>query len=519
MLQKYFAQIAINSPSLAMFTVTTTNTLFWMDTLCIPVQTAPPAIPIPEEVLQDVKEKAIDKMNIVYSSSSHTLVLDAELRAIPMASNHTTKLAYIQYCGWTTRSWTLQEGCLPPSTVYAFSDGIYSHESAQLDVPQLPPPARGVRGLPTGLVDPEYPAQQFNSLVQREIWKSSPVQYPSIWDPLEPGPSRNRNVLVRDRFARVWNELLDRVSSLPADTPAIFANLLSVSAYEVLKRKTEQERIALIIRQQKVLPVELLFNTGPRLQGRLSMHLSESRARSQMQQHVTTQESTSQERIGLLEMSVPLTQSFKNGWVPASIRGDKCSRPLATKYYLQVLEHSLRLYHNDFEAIPFMYTVTSRFIPISTFVLDSRCDTISGHVATRASRTFITIKRLVDDSLLNTEDRLQETVLGHCFMYDPGLMRDMCHGRIDYAPGCHLVILSRSDGRIVTRYSSPIKLGQCTEETQKFRRFPKFDCQCTCHNSLGIKDFVDILYGKSDIFVRQLLFAHQSSQADIQSRS
>lgn len=148
--------------------------------------------------------------------------------------------------------------------------------------------------------------------------------------------------MLRDRFARVWNELLDRVSSLPADTPAILANLLGVSAYEVLERKTEQERIALIIRQQKVLPVELLFNTGPRLRGRLSTHLSESRAGSQMQHHVTAQETTPEESIGLLEISALQTQSFKNGWVPASIEGDKYLQTLEAKFYLQVLEDRLQ---------------------------------------------------------------------------------------------------------------------------------------------------------------------------------
>lgn len=322
--------------------MTTTNTLFWMDTLCIPVQTAPPAESIPEEILQDVKGKAIDRMNPVYASSQHTLVLDAELRMIPMATNHTTKLAYIQCCGWTTRSWTLQEGYLLPSTMYAFSDGIYSHNTAQLDVPQSPPPVRGINGLRVSPLDPGFPARQFDSLVQREIWALSSVQYLGIWGPFKPRITRYPEVLLRDRFARVWNELLDRVSSLPADTPAILANLLGVSAYEVLERKTEQERIALIIRQQKVLPVELLFNTGPRLRGRLSTHLSESRAGSQMQHHVTAQETTPEESIGLLEISALQTQSFKNGWVPASIEGDKYLQTLEAKFYLQVLEDRLQ---------------------------------------------------------------------------------------------------------------------------------------------------------------------------------
>jgi hypothetical protein len=111
--------------------------------------------------------------------------------------------------------------------------------------------------------------------VQREIWTSLSVRYFNIWDPFKPDIPSLKSLLERDRFAGVWSELLDRVLSLPADTPAIFANLLGVSAYKVLKRKAEQEQVALIIQQQNVLPIKLLSNTGPRLRGRLSAHGSE----------------------------------------------------------------------------------------------------------------------------------------------------------------------------------------------------------------------------------------------------
>jgi hypothetical protein len=489
MLQKYFVQIAKDKPNLSLSNRRTTDTLFWMDTLCIPVQGE---IPIPKSIFDDIRRNAIDRMSTVYSSSSHTLVLDAEMRTIPMAANHATKLAYIQCCGWTTRSWTLQEGCLPPSTVYALSDGIYSHQAARLAMAQCAIPVRWFRG-----PDPDSVAWQIDSSVQREIWTSISVRSFSIWDPFKPEQPKLKNVLVRDRFAGVWNELLDRVSSLPADTPAIFANLLGVSAYEVLKRKTEQERIALIIRQQEVLPIELLFNTGPRLRGRLSAHGSESCAGSQMLQRGTAHENTPEESIGLPNMPEVLTRSFKNGWVPASIGGDKCLPPLVAKYYLQVREHCLQVHNNGTEAFPYMFTIEGPLVPKSTFVLNSQCGAIEGHITAHASRTSITIDRLVDGSPRSIEDQLQERVLGHCFMYDPGLMWAMRRGHVDYAPGCHLLVLSQSDGRITTRYSSPIQLSQYTQKAKVLERIPTLECKCTCPDCPGIKDYVDILYGQS----------------------
>jgi hypothetical protein len=181
--------------------------------------------------------------------------------------------------------------------------------------------------------------------------------------------------------------------------------------------------------------------------------------------------------------------------VPASIKGDNCLQPLVAKYYLQVFEHCLQVHHIGIEAVPYMYTTVVPRIPMSTFVLDSPCGAINGHVTARTSRTFIAIDRLVDDSTHSVEDRLEERVLGHCFMYDPGVMWAMCHGWVDYAPGCHLLILRQSDRRITTRYSSPIQLSRCTEETQALRKISTLECKCRCPYCPGVKDYVDILYG------------------------
>jgi hypothetical protein len=485
MLQTYFAELYRDRPALSTLATITSNPLFWMDTLCIPLQTAPPDIPIPDIILNDIKSKAIDKMNVVYSSSSHTIVLDAELRTIPISASHATKLAYIQCCGWTTRSWTLQEGCLPPSIVYAFSGGLYSREAARLALPQFKSPSPE-----SSVPDSDFVARQFDSLVQRELWTSSSFRQFSIWDPYTPDFPGNKKNQVRDRFTAVWNELLDRVSSQPADTPAIFANLLGVSAYEVLRRKTEPERVALIIRQQQVLPIELLFNTGPRLRERLGGPSSLSRTWPQSQQHILSQEETPEEWIGLLDMSEVQTKSFKNGWVPASIGGDKCLQTVSAKYYLQVLEHCLQVHHNGIKAFASMYKTVGPHIPMSKFVLDLQCRAIN-------LRTSIVIDRMTDAPTYNSQNQSQERVLGHCFMYEPGLLRAMYLGHVESAPGCHLSILSRSGQHITTRYIGPIQFSRCTEEgrSRSSRNIPTLECQCNCPGCPTVKEHVDILYG------------------------
>jgi hypothetical protein len=516
MLQTYLAQISRDQSSWSAITTFTTSTLFWMDTLCIPVQVAPPGIPFSNEDLYDIKGKAIDKMNMVYSSSSHTLVLDAEMRTIPMAADHATKLAYSQCCGWTTRSWTLQEGCLPPLTVYALADGIYSQEAERfrkqfdlgkvnfairfafilmgkrLTTPSLVMASRGLT--------PKTVARCFNFSVHRDIWTLFSTRYFSIWDAYHPvmAISRRKHALMRNRYTGVWNELLDRASSQPADTLAIFANLLGVSAYEVLKRETEQERIALIIRQQKVLPVEILFNTGQRLQERLHEQNTRSAVMSQSPEHLVVLENTLEESIGLLNMSEPQTPTFKNGWVPATIGGDRFSQPHIGGRCLLVLDHCLQIHEDDKEQYACMYTTTGAHIPRSTFVLDFECQTEDKELTACTKDMFIAIDRVINSSMQSAQEEPEETVLGHCFMYDPSSLLAMSIGLTDYAPGAHLVILSRSEGRLTTRYSGPIRLSRITKKKQSLDVLPVVECDCNVHDS---KDFVDILYGQSLSFV------------------
>jgi len=512
MLQTYLGQISRDRPTTWSNLVTSpAATLFWMDTLCIPVQVAPPGIPFSSEDLKEIKGKAIDKMNIVYSSSSHTLVLDAEMRAIPVSADNPTKLAYSLCCGWTTRSWTLQEGCLPPLTVYALADGIYSHEARhfgqQFGMGKLnyairvasvlgkkrftaPNLVMAVRGL-----TPEVVARKFDFSVHRDIYTSFATRNFNIWDgAYHPMLSGRTTLHTRNKYAEIWNELLDRSSSQPADIPAIFANLLGVSAYEVLKRESEEKRVALIIRQQRILPIEILYNTGPRLRG--TLHAQRIPTMRQLQEPLDSLEGVPEESIGLLDISGPETQVFKNGWVPATIGGDAISQSLALPIlHLQVLEDRLQVYDGDKEQFPCMFTTTDLNIPASAFVLKrtSKCQTKDKEISACTQKILTVVTRVIDPSTLNLSQGIEETVQGHCFIYDSGSLLAMSMGLVDHAQGAHMVILGRSRERLTLRYSEPIRLTRITQKRQNLRMLPVVDCQCNTH---GSKQFIDIVYGK-----------------------
>lgn len=525
MLQTYLGQICEAQSKWSPFGRSAPKFLFWMDTFCIPVQVATPGLPISIDDLNDVKGKAIDNMNIVYSSSSHTLVLDAELRMIPVSADHPTKLAYVQCCGWTTRSWTLQEGCLPPSTVYALADGIYSSDAKQFGqrfglgklniAVRVAYALRGKRFTTPSLViairglTPETVARCFDYSVHSEIWTAFSNRNFSIWDQVNLFiGSRQTAWHLRTKYAEIWNELLDRSSSQPADTPAIFANLLGVSAYEVLKKDTEHERVALIIRQQTALPIEMLFNTGPRLQSRLDTRNHRSSAAVQPQQDLAALEYAAEESIGLLDMSEPQTQTFKNGWVPARISGERISHPLKGELYLQVFENCLQVHEKGKEQHPHMLTTTRLDIPTSPFVLSWQCQTKDQEITSCTQKTMMVVTRVIDAAAQRAQENHEETVLGHCFLYDPGSILAMSHGLIEHAQGAHLVILSRSEGRLTTRYSEPIRL-RVAKKRHELEMLPVYKSECNIHASDG-KEYVDILYGK--LVYPKLLPAYHTRQ-------
>jgi hypothetical protein len=206
----------------------------WMDTFCIP----PNDSSVQLLDFDDVKRLAIHNMNMVYATSMATLVLDSELQQHCNSSTQTSKLlAYIRCCGWTTRSWTLQEAGLAPETMYAVGNEIKRLQG------------RKIKGwsLEDQLV------RRLKCLVLADgqrVWK-------------------RRRLNEAEFYTRTWNELLHRISGEQIDVPAILANMLGASTYRVLQQKTESQRIGVMIRQHRKLPVSILYNTGPRLKASL----------------------------------------------------------------------------------------------------------------------------------------------------------------------------------------------------------------------------------------------------------
>jgi hypothetical protein len=123
---------------------------FWLDSFCIP-QAVEDA---------DLRNKAIESMNLIYAAASHTLVFDKGLQALdagrrPASLSHGGRptyyspqdkslldvVAYIYSSNWMGRAWTLQEGILSGRIVFPLHGSLaylklllpyYSNDSGDL---------------------------------------------------------------------------------------------------------------------------------------------------------------------------------------------------------------------------------------------------------------------------------------------------------------------------------------------------------------------------------------------------
>ena len=261
----------------------TKSSMFWLDTLCIPV--APPDSP--PSVVEDFnteKMMAINTMAQIYAMATQVLVLDSELQRIradtPSPANDIEILARLSCCSWMRRCWTLQEGAMADNLIFRCANGVgipllpLRRKRAALDI--VPGPALYVKAwgmirdtIPVGIAWKTF----------RDVARKDPITAHlrfRLQEPLslEAELLRRGNAGHRvfgqaspesqlDSFCRVWNSLIYRNTTMAEDLVAVFANLLDLSAYHILQLPS-RDRMLAVLRSLEVLPVDILFNTGPR---------------------------------------------------------------------------------------------------------------------------------------------------------------------------------------------------------------------------------------------------------------
>ena len=245
--------------------------LFWMDTLCIPV----------DPKSSDLRIRAINKMDAVYAHAREVLVLDTEVQRLNISETHPTELmARLACSSWMGRSWTLQEGAIGRATYFQCADGAVTLERprsyfVQQSLPSLV--TLGIRGV--------------CSIIRHRAFKIN-VSETAIGQTKGHGRVENfslkvlLNALRRGRdvrvgldlsmtglvsegiqlesFVNVWNELTKRSTTKPEDMFAIFANLLDFNAGQIIKLP-QNERMRAILWSSDKIPFSLLYNKGLRV--------------------------------------------------------------------------------------------------------------------------------------------------------------------------------------------------------------------------------------------------------------
>jgi hypothetical protein len=259
--------------------------LFWMDTLCIPVGAQD------DEEVNRLKATAINSMARIYAGARQVLVLDAELQSHSVLSDNGASqdeiMAWIVTATWMRRCWTLHEGALGRRVWFQFADAAINcrpHERSEalcsgkrsgiIDLSGTSFPSyvtRLSRIWPlshTALAAEAGLREQPFKVTLRDSWRTS------IYQTLE---LLGYGFTKRDWFGRatpeglfalfclVWQELIPRSTTKAEDLPTIFASLLDFKAHEILQVPAEHRMLAMLA-NMPLIPQELLFNKGPRLQ-------------------------------------------------------------------------------------------------------------------------------------------------------------------------------------------------------------------------------------------------------------
>ncbi|OCL05977.1 hypothetical protein AOQ84DRAFT_412145 [Glonium stellatum] len=305
-----FASISVDLARMSfIFRRKSRPTLFWMDTLCIPVGDDAKA--------QELKNRAINQMAFIYSMASQVLILDSALQLSRIGGLQKSELlARINYSGWMGRCWTLQEGALTPFCYFQCADGalnplahfpqwlededLMDSSLAKFRLMTLWQATKIFRSFPRSISKkwkpPSVWGPWFNA--QLNVWSvtlsmrrkakmpTKPCQdimeemvYRSMFNTcirylhvsgysrsnaFFPERTSNGNARWIQHLVAVWNLLAKRSTTKSEDVPAIFANLLGFNSYQILKLSPE-ERLRAILWSCDVLPLSLLYNPGPKM--------------------------------------------------------------------------------------------------------------------------------------------------------------------------------------------------------------------------------------------------------------
>lgn len=108
---------------------------FWIDTLMISKYSASASSKDEKQKRTSLKTKALKNMEWMYKGSSKVLVLDTDLLSISIKDLQAEEIeAHLMTSVWSSRLWTLQEGCNKDRTLFQFADRVMSWPALHDDI-------------------------------------------------------------------------------------------------------------------------------------------------------------------------------------------------------------------------------------------------------------------------------------------------------------------------------------------------------------------------------------------------
>ncbi|QIW98223.1 hypothetical protein AMS68_003741 [Peltaster fructicola] len=279
------------------------SVLVWMDTFCIPVCTDPQ-----DDSIFNAKIEAINRMNSTYACADSVMVMDQELLDTRLGDTSELELyARIATASWTSRSWTYQESALASRCHFAFADAsIAPLFFSKADDPNLPlylyqlAGPRNVHKLLTEIRnDSQLRRRQMMASCDRKTARSMINQdsemnensprtksifavrleqnfYSIVMQSFDNTTHIDFRHPAEERlaaFSVIWDTLCIRTSTYSSDTDLIFANMLGFSLSKLPGHgRPHPQRLQAILWHLELLPLGLLFNSGPRLDSKLHHH-------------------------------------------------------------------------------------------------------------------------------------------------------------------------------------------------------------------------------------------------------
>jgi hypothetical protein len=252
--------------------------LFWMDTLCIPVDNEYAAL----------RTEAINKMAAYYAQATGTLILDSELQTLRMSVLIAEEiLARIAYCAWAGRCWTMQEGAISAICYFQCADGAVQLDGTYYGAQLSWNLETSASGNAVGFIGPYFRelgrnigrqvrnwvgskqssrinASALNKLFLGIILDDFQVRRRTIEHSNVDSAMRFNDEVQNSRLVTVWNELSRRTTTKFEDIYIIMANLLDFNAGQIMKLAVE-ERMKAILWSSRYIPLSLLYSDGPRL--------------------------------------------------------------------------------------------------------------------------------------------------------------------------------------------------------------------------------------------------------------